>query len=141
MFETPEAMQAAVDDYFTKKTKDKKPFTVCGMSLHLGFASRQSLFEYGRKPKFTDIVKAAKSRIEEQLEENLHSSGCTGTIFNLKANFGWRDQFVEVTGKDGKDLVPEMPVDEAGRRLAFIFAQALNEKPKSEPKTGEDSDD
>jgi len=47
----------------------------------------------------------------------------------------------EHTGKDGKDLVPEMSANEAGRRLAFIFAQALNAKTKSESDTGDNNDD
>lgn len=141
MFATPEAMQTAIDAYFVEKTRDEKPFTVCGLALYIGFCSRQSLFEYGNKPEFTDIIKAAKSKIEEQLEENLHGPGCTGSIFNLKANYGWRDQHIELTGKDGKDLVPEVSDEETGRRLAFILAKAMNAQATPQPNDGDKPDE
>lgn len=54
----------------------------------------------------------------------------------------WRDKLDhEHTGKDGKDLVPEMSPEEAGRRLAFVLASAMKAKPQSDPENGDKSDE
>ena len=42
---------------------------------------------------FFDIIKKAKLRVEEYLEKRLiKDSSCTGIIFNLKNNYGWKDK-------------------------------------------------
>lgn len=53
----------------------------------------------------------------------------TAAIFWLKNRkpAEWRDR-QEVTGADGKDLVPELPVADVARELAFILAKAAAEK-------------
>ena len=46
---------------------------------------------YEGREGFVDTVKRAKARVEVRLEERLDGSNATGTIFNLKNNFGWKD--------------------------------------------------
>lgn len=93
-----EDMKVKIDDYFDtidnlNKDEFTKPPTVTGLALHLGFCSRQSLIDYENKGAFFDTVKRAKSRIEQFNEEMLYRDGqVTGTIFNLKNNFKWRDK-------------------------------------------------
>lgn len=65
--------------------------TVTGLALFLGFCSRQSMYDYNEKEKFSYIVKRALTVIEMHYEENLNSKACTGAIFALK-NMGWKDQ-------------------------------------------------
>jgi len=106
-YETPEEMQAAIDDYFNSLTEEERP-TVTGMVYALGFNSRHGLDYYAQeKPQFLDTIKKAKLRIEMVLEDTLYrGSSVTGVIFNLKNNFGWKDeQKFEHVGEGGGPLV------------------------------------
>ena len=49
---------------------------------------------YEKKELFYPLIKNAKQIVETQLEENALSgrSNPTFTIFNLKNNYGWKDQ-------------------------------------------------
>lgn len=92
IFETPDELEAATDAYFDKCDKEKRPYTVTGLALALGFSSRQSLDETAKREGFLDSVKRAKLRVECAYEESLlkvrNPSGC---VFALK-NFGWKDE-------------------------------------------------
>ena len=69
-----------------------EPPTVTGLSLHLGFCSKTSLYEYADKIEFMHPIKRAVSRIEKHHEIAIaHGDKCTGNIFALK-NFGWKDR-------------------------------------------------
>lgn len=63
-----------------------------GLALHLGFSSRDSLNDYGKKPGFSDSVKKALLRIESKYEKAAFTArNAAGPIFALK-NFGWKDK-------------------------------------------------
>ena len=104
-YNTPEEMQAAIDVYFDEAV----PPTVTGLALHLGFDSREGLLYYeSEKPEFLSTIKRAKSRIAEFLEQQLYRPATvTGIIFNLKNNFGWKDQ-VEHTGNIGVRIIDDI---------------------------------
>ncbi len=76
-----------------------EPPTVTGLSLHLDFCSKTSLYQYAEKEGFMHPIKKAISRIEKHHEIAIaHGDKCTGNIFALK-NFGWKDKVeTEVTG-------------------------------------------
>ena len=99
-YKTVKDMQRAIDEYFAK-TKKK---TICGLTLHLGFATRQSLLNYkgytGKDGEsFADTIDTAKTRIEQYYEENLVGNHATGSIFALK-QFGWKDRKdIDVSGE------------------------------------------
>jgi hypothetical protein len=110
-FESPAEMQKKVDAYFRKcagrTVKDKKtgrpllnkwgdvvvvgkrPPTVTGLALALGFLTRKSLLDYeGKNAEYERILMKAKSRIEQYNEERLYDrDGCRGAQFNLQNNF------------------------------------------------------
>ncbi len=108
-YQTPEALQAAIDAYFadcegTPLTDDNgkimvnkygdpviigaKPLTVTGLALALGFATRQSLLDYEGKGQFRTIIQSAKLRIENYAEMRLYDKdGWNGARFNLQNNF------------------------------------------------------
>lgn len=98
MFETVEELQEKIDVYFEKLTyQDKdtgldmmRPATITGLALDLGFCSRQSLWEYGKKPAFTYAIARARMRVESSYEQHLLSKSSAGAVFALK-NFGWAD--------------------------------------------------
>lgn len=99
-YSNKDEMQVAIDSYFDsievynlEHPKKPKPPTVTGLALHLGFCSRQSLIDYENRGEFFDTMKRAKLRIEQFNEERLYGDGqVTGTIFNLKNNFSWKDK-------------------------------------------------
>lgn len=87
VYEDPSLMQADVDIYFSQEGKK----TMTGLALALGFDSRQSLYDYQKRPGFSYIINKALLRIENQYEENLHGQNVAGSIFVLK-NMGWKDR-------------------------------------------------
>lgn len=152
-YKTPKEMQSVIDMYFyackinklnidldegeenpllsdfTDKEKeiigvieDVVP-TVCGLAYVLGM-SRQALINYEDKDKFVDTVKRAKQRIEMSLEQRLAGHNVTGSIFNLKNNFGWKDKTEqELSGPNGGPV--ELRVGEA---LNFDDIRGAREK-------------
>lgn len=107
-YETVEELQKIIDEYFDwcdnrtmrvwdDKTKSEQlilnpaPYTMSGLAWRLGL-SRQSLINYSEKTEFLDAIKQARSRIHEDVETRLMEKQATGAIFNLKNNFGWKDE-------------------------------------------------
>ena len=110
-YTSPEDMQAAVDAYFEDcegheyideatglPAKDKfgypiivgkKPLTVTGLALALGFNSRMSLLNYqNRNKKYNEIITRAKLKIENYAEMRLYDKdGSNGAKFNRQNNF------------------------------------------------------
>jgi len=123
-FNTPEDMQKRIDLYFLscRCRQEENPEllkglsnedlliiydiddtfpTVTGLALALDM-SRRSLCDYEIKDEFIHAVKKAKQRVEAFIEQRLYHNNATGSIFNLKNNFGWKDKTESETyGKDG----------------------------------------
>ena len=114
-YKTAEEMQEKIDEYFkscegTVLTDDngdvltdkrgnvvvvgKRPPTITGLALALGFTSRQSLLNYQAKKKFMDTITRAKARVEMYTEERLFDKdGASGAKFSLENNFkGWKEE-------------------------------------------------
>ena len=115
MYETAAEMQEKIDKYFaqcegTEKLDDdgnvftdkygdpimfgRKPLTITGLALALGFNSRQTLLNYQGKKEFMDTIMRAKTRIEQYAEERLFDKdGANGAKFSLANNFeGWKEK-------------------------------------------------
>lgn len=114
-FESPQDLQNSIDAYF-KEVADSNnglKVTITGLCLHLGFESRQSFYDYEKKPGFTYTIKKARMRIEQAYENNLHGnvgSGVAGSIFALK-NMGWSDkQEHEFSGKVAVEQITGMVI-------------------------------
>ena len=114
-YKTAEEMQNVIDKYFLdcegvplrdddgSLVYDKfgqlilvgrKPPTVTGLALALGFNSRQTLLNYQARKTFMDTVTRAKSRVEEYTEMRLFDrDGAMGAKFSLSNNFkGWSEK-------------------------------------------------
>lgn len=129
VFETEDDLHDAVEGYFEyikgdfhyetdpdDESKDVKVTdryaetpTLTGLALHLGFESRQSIYDYEKNGEFSYTIKRARLRIEAFYEQALLSRAAVGAIFALK-NFGWSDrQQVDHTSKGEpfslKDLI------------------------------------
>ena len=106
-YTTKEELQKGIDNYFKSCDEKEKPYTMTGLALSLGI-DRRTLINYGNKELFFTLIKNAKAKVEEQLEENLYRLGNnSGVIFNLKNNYGWRDS-VEVTDNRELNKVEEL---------------------------------
>lgn len=88
----------------THLVKSKQvPYTITGLAEALE-TSRETLLDYesGKyddpertaddNTQFSDTIKKAKLRCENYAEQQLFSTTPTGTIFNLKNNYGWKDR-------------------------------------------------
>lgn len=122
-YETVDELQAKIDEYFDNikgefhfeaapvetdedEGKDIKvwdrypePPTITGLTLFLGFESRQSFYDYKNKTEFSYTIKRARLKVENSYELFLiQSKNPTGAIFALK-NLGWADkQIIEHGG-------------------------------------------
>ena len=99
-FKTADELQEAIDAYFASCNADNPPL-ISGLAYHLDMTTH-SLRNYEERDEFFTIVKRAKQRIEMAFERNMHSGSCTGSIFWLKNNAGYRDKTEqELSGPDG----------------------------------------
>jgi len=89
-YKTAEQMQKVIDTWAENLEESKKPPTLTGLALALGFCSRQSIYDYEEREEFTFTIKRAKLIVEQWYESLLSGTTPTGAIFALK-NFGWRD--------------------------------------------------
>lgn len=99
---TPEQVAVQIEEYFAKAAKEKRPFTIMGLCNALGICRRTWHNYRHEQPDYTDILDAAKLRVEQWWEERLGSTAATGAIFWLKNNGGYKDlQQQEISGPDG----------------------------------------
>lgn len=107
-YKSAKSLQKAIDKYISicEDNANPKPMTYTGLAYHLGFASRQSIWEYSkRKDELSLPIKRAMLRIEQCYEESLHGNSPAGSIFALK-NRGWRDKTeVEHSGNKEKPVL------------------------------------
>lgn len=132
-FKCPEEMQRRIDLYFlackVHQLGDTKALeglpkedlliisdiedvypTVTGLGLALDM-TRQTLIEYQNEDEFSDTIKKAKQRVENAIEQRLFHNNATGSIFNLKNNFNWKDKSESETyGKNGGAIEQSLTV-------------------------------
>ena len=89
------------------------PPTVTGLTLALGFHSRQTLLNYQGNARFVDTVTRAKLRIEDYCEQRLFDrDGQRGAEFNLRYNFRWAQEDKSGDEDEGSGVVMLAPVME-----------------------------
>lgn len=106
-FESAEVLQQKIDEYFdwcdSRVTKvptkagvievpDPRPYTMSGLAYYLG-TNRETIRNYSNREEFFDTISRAREKVEQFVEESLWKPKITsGVTFNLKNNFGWRDE-------------------------------------------------
>ena len=71
----------------------RRPITVTGLCLALGFSQRKSLIDYAKDKRFKDVIGRAKLRCMQYAEERLYDKeGHNGAKFNLTYNFGYAQE-------------------------------------------------
>ena len=86
------------------------PPTKSGLALYLGFADRQSLYDYEKKKGFSCIIKRAKLALSQHHEKGLDKDKCTGHIFWLKCNGAkepvneWNDKAEDLPANEDRTI-------------------------------------
>lgn len=86
--------KALTDKYGKPIVLNRKPPTITGLALALGFTTRRSLLNYQGKKEFMHTITRAKSLVEAYTEERLFDrDGVQGAKFSLINNFkGWSEK-------------------------------------------------
>ena len=123
LFKTVKELQDSIDEYFewcdnrTKKVwmektqseslvSDPAPYTMSGLARRLGL-DRHGLLNYVERDEFYATIKQARERVHEDVETRLMDGRVqTGAIFNLKNNFGWKDERSNDLTSKGDKLEP-----------------------------------
>lgn len=87
VFNTDEELKEGINKYL----KSVGTPTITGLAYSLGFASRQSFYDYEKNEKHSYTIKRARLFIESVYESGLSKGNVAGAIFALK-NFGWTDK-------------------------------------------------
>lgn len=126
-FKTAKELQKVIDEYFDwcenriktiwDESKQKEivvnnpaPYTMSGLARRMGI-DRHTLLNYAEKDEFLATIKAARERIHEDVETRLMEKQATGAIFNLKNNFGWRDESHTDITSGGESLAPNVSIN------------------------------
>jgi hypothetical protein len=88
-----------------KIRKNIRPLTITGLALALD-TSRETLLDYEDKEDYSDTIKKAKDIIHNFVEEKLFSGNVAGPIFNLINNWKRWSNKQELSGPEGKPLIP-----------------------------------
>ena len=111
IIDSPEHFDQLVDQYVLDCFEEKEPVTITGMALYLGFASKQSFYDYGKRDGFSCSVKRASFLVEHAYETGLAKGAGAGHIFALK-NFNWTDR-QEISGPGGGPIETKTAVVDA----------------------------
>lgn len=84
------------------------------IALFIKNSNGQSISEPTLLKNFKDELDTGKLKANVRVAQTLYKKAINGDttsiIFWLKSQAGWKDQRVELTGKDGKDLMPKQKV-------------------------------
>ena len=94
LFKSVEELQDKIDAYFLRCKKDHEVPCATGLALALG-CDRKTIINYERQKPFFHTIKRAKLRCEAEIEQRLvgNKLNPSSGIFNLKANYGWVEEF------------------------------------------------
>ena len=93
-FESVEDLESQIDAFFETCKDEKMLPTITGLAVYLD-TTRRTLLDYETEygDEFSHAIKRAKARVEAGVEQMLFiGKNAAGPIFNLKNNFGWKDQ-------------------------------------------------
>ncbi len=128
MYKSVRSMKVAIGKYFQKVDEGEVP-TKAGLTLHLGFVNKASLWDYSNNfPEFTSLIQHTFTLLEAWWEQRLAGNQCSGVTFWLKNNAGYTDKQVittepaEVKSKTGKEL-------NAVKAAAKAYNEAMSKGP------------
>lgn len=121
LYDDPLVLKERIEDYFVVMKEENRPPTMSGLAVHLNI-SRSTLINYEKHyPSNKDLfhaIKFARARVESSLDEKIVSGmPATGLIFNLKNNFGWKDQMQLDVTSNGQSLFDRESILLASKEL------------------------
>lgn len=111
-FKNSKELAYVINKYF--KDNNFEEYSVTGLALCIG--SKQLLADYGKRPKYKDIVAEAKLIIEHSYELSLRKTGGAHNIFALK-NFGWADKIDMDVTQEPRETLKITFVDNYGEKV------------------------
>jgi len=93
LYQDHESFAAKVEDYFAFCEDNGKMPTLSGLCYFMGFHDKESFGTYADYgDDFSRTVKSTRLRMEDDRNQRLANAACTGVIFDLKNNWGWKDK-------------------------------------------------
>ena len=116
---------------------DRRPPTITGLALALGFKTRTGLLRFQAKKEFMDVILEAKSRVELYNEEMLYDrDGAKGAMFNLSRNFrGWKEEKQDESKGPAVNIINDIPKAEVTINTDTAVFNPL-QKPEEESESG-----
>jgi hypothetical protein len=92
-FETPEELETKIEEFFEYCIEEKEIPDVEGLAVFLD-TTRKTLFEYEKKPDFSNTVKRAKEKIFHKKKQLAFQGKMNATvfIFDAKNNHEYTDK-------------------------------------------------
>lgn len=92
-FKSVEELQNKIDAYFEYCDSNNKPYTISGLACWLD-TDRITLIRYEERDEFSNTIKRAKQKVENQFEERAICGEYNPTmaIFLMKNNFKYEDK-------------------------------------------------
>lgn len=91
-YETVEEFEGKINEYFETRELEEKPLTMTSLAVYLGMC-RETFWRYSQLEGYKEVYDFAKTRCEAFNEEMLYfKNSVTGSIFNLKCNYGWKEE-------------------------------------------------
>jgi hypothetical protein len=121
IFKNKEELEKVIDEYFEwcdnrlvqgydeKENKQfayisPAPYTMSGLARRIG-VDRRTLLNYSDKEEFFPTIARARERVHEDVESRLMGTrNERGAIFNLKNNFGWKEESHQDITSGGKPI-------------------------------------
>ncbi|MGW8180444.1 MAG: terminase small subunit [bacterium] len=108
--------------------------SIAGLAVYLGIR-RETVWAWANdseKEEFSNIVSDLLARQESNLTNKGLSGQHNSSICKLLlSKHGYHDKS-ELFGKDGEPLIPKHTDEEAARRIAYLWSQALGDKDASD---------
>ena len=111
-YKTPEELQQKLDEFFDYCKKEGRIPLQGEMAYFLGFASRQSLYDYEKNRRYSYIIRRAKQKCENELNQKALLGEANPLIakLNLATNYGYNDK-KEIDVKSGDKGISEIVND------------------------------
>ena len=144
-YTNPKDLENTIQTYFEQMRAEKRPLTITGLCIAVGFKSRQTLLDYEEKEQYGHLIREAKMRCQNYAEELLFQNrNVYGVIFNLTNNYGWRNRMDVVTeGKYDKRLADDIrsmtsdDVDKRFKKLSKGIKKEIRDKRKEGDTAGD----
>lgn len=89
-------LEKQINDFFADCDTKGHIYTLSGLAYYLDM-DRKTLLNYSKDQDYFPTIRKARRKVELAIEQRLLSEkgGATGAIFNLKNNFGWKDETIQ----------------------------------------------